>query len=161
MSRIYFHSPSETAEVSGAERHHMGIVCDEVFLSSLSLTGEHYITSNEEHPLYYVTNPEHYSRQSRGDAFIKSLALSIKVSSGKSPIRYWNGKEMKNLNLLAACLNTVCAVGSDPLKLYARIHGQCEIHCYVEGRNREWLASIIQLGLDCGLYRKTPKGYPG
>jgi hypothetical protein len=37
----------------------------------------------------------------------------------------------------------------------ARLHGQCEIHCYVEAENRLWLANIIESGLEKGIYRKN------
>ena len=44
-------------------------------------------------------------------------------------------------------LNSALAIGNDVIRLMARLHGQCEIHCWVEGKNRSWLASIIRQGL--------------
>jgi hypothetical protein len=61
-----------------------------------------------------------------------------------------NGELLSNLSLV---LNTVLVVGNDPLCLYARLHGQCEIHAYVEGPNRTWLANVIRDGLEYGVYR--------
>lgn len=52
-------------------------------------------------------------------------------------------------------LNTAIAVGNDALRLGARLHGQCEIHCYVEGPNRAWLAGIIEAGRESGFYRES------
>jgi hypothetical protein len=41
------------------------------------------------------------------------------------------------------------------LKLIARLHSQCELHCYVESDDRNWLAGLITEALDRGLLRKT------
>jgi hypothetical protein len=49
-------------------------------------------------------------------------------------------------------LNTGLAIGSAPVKLAARIHGQCELHCFVEGPNRNWLAEIVRQGRRIGLF---------
>ena len=51
-------------------------------------------------------------------------------------------------------LNTAWVIGSDPVRLFARLHGQCEIHCWVDGPNREWLAGIIHEGLNTQIYQK-------
>lgn len=41
----------------------------------------------------------------------------------------------------------------DVWRFVARIHGQCELHAYVEGEDRDWLAGIIEQGLTSGLLR--------
>lgn len=51
-------------------------------------------------------------------------------------------------------LNTALAVGNEPLALAAKIHGWCESHCWVDGPDRNWLADIIDAGLEAGLYRR-------
>lgn len=61
----------------------------------------------------------------------------------------------KKRDLFPIKLNTVLRIGNDPLKLLARLDGQCEIHCYVEPENRKWLAQIIQDGLMAGIYREN------
>lgn len=44
------------------------------------------------------------------------------------------------------------ADGDDTTIFNARINAQCEIHCYVEGPDREWLAKIIEAGrIDGGI----------
>lgn len=45
--------------------------------------------------------------------------------------------------------------GGDSLKLFARLHAQCEIHAWVAGKNRAWMAKIIAEGLESGLYRQN------
>jgi hypothetical protein len=56
-------------------------------------------------------------------------------------------------------LNTALALGSDAIRFCARVHGQCEPHGYVEGRNRAWLAGIIDGGLKAGVLRHETQGY--
>lgn len=92
MSRIYFHSQHGDAEVTGAERAHMGILVD----------------------------PKHESL--RDDAAFGRL------------------------------LTEACQRGDD-WRFVARIHGQCEIHAYVEGEDRDWLAGQIENALRTGLLR--------
>lgn len=52
-------------------------------------------------------------------------------------------------------LNRVLDVGSDVLRLAARVHGQCEIHGFVEGRNRVWFSDLVLRGLEFGVLRVT------
>lgn len=51
-------------------------------------------------------------------------------------------------------LNTALVAGSDPVRLAAKIHGWCESHCWFDGPDRAWVASIIDEGLDAGIYRR-------
>ena len=50
-------------------------------------------------------------------------------------------------------LNRVLRLHSQPLMLMARIHAQCESHCWVDGPHRAWLAAIIEQGRGCSLFR--------
>ncbi|MDX3694871.1 hypothetical protein PV726_31960 [Streptomyces europaeiscabiei] len=65
------------------------------------------------------------------------------------PIVAYRGQTIRPLPLI---LNTAMELGSDPVRLAARLHGQCEINCWVNGRNRRWLADVIGDGLHTGLY---------
>lgn len=58
------------------------------------------------------------------------------------------------LHTMDVGLNTALAAGSDPIKLAAKLHGYCELHAWVDGPDRAWLAGIMQEGLDIGLYRR-------
>lgn len=49
-------------------------------------------------------------------------------------------------------LNAVYKSGSDALKLLTRIHGQCEIHCWMKASNRIWVSNIIEEGLFKGVF---------
>lgn len=47
--------------------------------------------------------------------------------------------------------NVVLSRGTDTLRLFARIHGGCESHAYVETSNRPWFAALIRSALAEGL----------
>ena len=66
--------------------------------------------------------------------------IEVWLRVGDGPLTL-NGTQYSLLDLQ---LNSAIAVGGDAMKLAARLHGQCEIHCYVEGPNRAWLASLIE-----------------
>lgn len=79
---------------------------------------------------------------------VSSLSVALRV----------NGVEMEaagqRLHSSSVDLNTALVAGSDPVKLAAKIHGWCEVHCWIEGPDREWCAQIIDSGLRAGLYRR-------
>lgn len=145
MSRIYFHSPSGTAEVRGAERHWMGALCNGLFEIAANLHSE----ETQSSPSVYraITVPGHYTLNS--PAFVESLRLSLVTGFGESPLVL----EGRHVNPFAVILNTAADMGNDAIKLCARIHGQCEIHTWVDGSNRTWLAGIIEDGRKKGVFR--------
>lgn len=54
---------------------------------------------------------------------------------------------------MALAANTALVLGSDAVKMAARIHAQCEIHGYFEGKNRKWAADIVRKGRQAGIFR--------
>jgi hypothetical protein len=66
------------------------------------------------------------------------------------PIVDYRGHQVRPLTLL---LNTAMDSGPDPLRLAARLMGQCEINTWVDGPHRRWLAEVIDEGLDSGHFR--------
>jgi hypothetical protein len=92
----------------------------------------------------------HYLHGIHGKQFTESLKCALSVMMGEV-FRV----EGKPVNLFSAQLNTALNIGGDEVKLMARLHGQCEIHCYVEGANRDWLAGIIERGIKIGLFREA------
>lgn len=56
-------------------------------------------------------------------------------------------------------LNSALIVGGDALKFCARVHAQCEIHGFVRGPNRNWLANIVERGLATKVLREETQGY--
>jgi hypothetical protein len=145
MSRIYFHSPLGEVEVRGSERAHMGVITDSFAKGLLDVRGY------DREKWAPLIDPHHYIHRSGGDpewAAAFNLAwggitdLDLKIAG-------------QNVNSWHLTLNTVVAAGSDPMILFARIHATCEIHGYVLGEHRDWIASIIEQGLRIGLYRPT------
>lgn len=142
MSRVYFHSPSDTAELLGSERAWLGGLVSDLATGMLHL---HY----DNDALRALLPPGHHIRQRTGSDWADSYALYFRT--GDSELVRYRGKSLSTFSL---ALNTATAVGNDQMKLAARIHGQCELHAWVDGPNRAWLADIMQAGLDSGVYRK-------
>lgn len=145
VSRIYFHTQHEgTAELLGAERAYMGLLCADLAASV--------IPSWPEAVFPHLTPDARsiFATEERRTRF--SLDLPLYLNHEDRPIFQCNGEPLDSFPLM---LNTVLALGNDPVCLFARLHGQCERHAYVEGPDRSWLAGVIQQGLDCGIYRQT------
>lgn len=142
MSRVYFHSRTgETAEVYGSERLHFASVCDGIFISILKPYAKEYGAPSRLRKLV----PGHYAL----DNWERSWEYAFLSFGSQEAIQIGD----QAISPFSAALNTALMLGSDPLKLGARLHGQCEIHAYVEGQNRKWLAGIIEQGLRDKFYR--------
>lgn len=143
MSRIYFHSEHGDAEIRGSERAFMGCVIGDIFQG---LFPRNSFGRSDE----WLKNIVPQDVWSAEKAFGNSLGFYLRSVGGDRPFNV-NGKDV---SVWETSLNTAIVLGDAPLKLFARLHGQCEIHCFVEGRNRKWLAGIIRQGRASGLYRE-------
>lgn len=148
MSRIYFHSPSRESEVRGSERALMGHYVGDLFLMALGVSDDDY-PPDRPHVLRNILSPTHYAAKETGRQFANLLSVALRVGMD-SEILMVDGKAV---NVFSASLNTAIVIGSDPIILSARLHGQCEIHTYVEGANRGWLAGVIERGRKSGIFR--------
>ena len=135
MSRIYFHSPSGDTELRGSERANMGILCGNILSASVGSPMFDY--PDHPHWLRKLLPNEHWIAKSNA-GFEYACALFIRSQSGTDGFVY-NGQTLPMFNL---ALNTALFSGSDPVKLLVRLHGQCEIHCYVVGKNRRFRRKI-------------------
>lgn len=143
MSRIYFHSPSDkAAELRGSERAWMGCLCNDLMIAGLG--GMRYGNSDW---LIDMLPPDCYVRKNQGRGMEQILETYLRLD-GRLIVE---GQEIDTFTL---ALNTAWVVGNDPVRLVARLHGQCEVHCWVAGKNRKWLAEIMKAGLASSLYRK-------
>ena len=142
MSRVYFHSQSGTAELRGSERAYAGGLINDIALAVLKPG------CWNEKKLRAMLPEDHYLKTSGADRFIDSWSTAFSVNSGELLVH-----DDKRIDSWTIGLNTVMVVGNDAMRFLARIHGQCEIHGYVEGKNRLWLANIIHEGYASGLYR--------
>lgn len=134
MSRIYFHTRDEgEVTVWGGERSHMGHVVRKFSETFLPYSFE------DAQPFLIPGLPMSSMRD-------VALYFGVERATFKR-----EGEELSNFSLQ---LNTVLAVANDPVCLLARLHGQCEIHAYVEGPHRAWMAGLIKQGLESRVYRE-------
>lgn len=85
-----------------------------------------------------------------GRKFIESLKM--RLGSIVSDTNFLiNGHK---INAWVTGLNTAIVMGSRPVQLATRIYAQCELHCWIESRDRVWLDEIIGEGLAIGIYRQ-------
>ncbi|MDT5061541.1 MAG: hypothetical protein QOH63_2000 [Acidobacteriota bacterium] len=147
MSRVYFHEQEGDSEVRGSERAYASYLCNEVFLAALNLND--YDSSERPSVLRNIIAPSHYVVRYKGREFAQSLKTALVVPTSDELLVV----EGKRVEVFSAALNTALIMGSDPIKLMARLHGQCEIHAYIEGKNRDWVAGIIEKGRASGIMR--------
>lgn len=148
MSYVAFHTASGDAKLSGAERSHADILISQVSLAVLE-TGISPSFDDRESPMLHVLTDDCYLR--RLDMNPRAWWSSFRVWWLASKHEILVGGQPRDIFPLQ--LNTVMIVGNDQLRLLARLHGQCEIHTYVEEANRSWFADVVEQGLASGLYR--------
>ncbi len=145
---MYFHSPSGTEEVYGTERHYFNWLCNRALLAILNLGTD---TESKPHPLRHAFPTSHYTARCRGKEWAATAETAIVAGIIFDDDSLTIGDRRSSFG--TAALNTALAIGGDQLKLAARLHGQCEIHAFVEGPNRMWLANIIEIGLRRNIFR--------
>lgn len=123
-------------------------ITDHVFIAALG--GED--TLRPDHFIMKMLPEDCYLQKEPNDPyFANKLSTFLRVSLASEEDRLVYGNE--RLNLWETILNTSLYIGNDPLKLAARLHGQCEMHCWAEGPNRKWLAGIMRQGRKINLFR--------
>lgn len=149
MSRISFSSPSGTARLRGSERAYAGILIADLTYAAFSPTGW------EDDPLFRVTQFQNAEYGGTGGArrFKNDFRTSLLMGWGGTPFRLPGRDEGEQPDSFTVSLNTVLAMGNDPICLLAHLHGQCELHGWVDGPNRAWLAAIIEQGRATGILR--------
>jgi hypothetical protein len=140
MSRVYFHSEAGEAELRGSERAHCGVTISHIALALLS------ISDFDDDFIVQLVPEGHYIR--RSDRVAESLRTAFAVGDFKFSL-----PDGRTADAFTVTLNTVIVAGDDVLRLMARLHGQCELHGYVEGPNRAWLADLMARGIDEHLFR--------
>jgi hypothetical protein len=143
MSCIYFHSIDKDVRVRGAERAYAGNLCANIALAAL----RQILGPDDPPPIIDFIPTGHYLRRTwLPEAFGTWFRVGWK---GGLII---NGEVQENFTV---ALNTALVAGSDSIKLLARLHGQCELNAYVEGPDRDWLADIVEQGLETGVMRSN------
>jgi len=152
VSRIYFHQESgEDTQVSGAERAWFGCLIADIAATQLP---ERLYDDDEVARWREIMSSR--APAERGDDFRRLVSLELSHGYGASLFQ-WRGRQISNFALQ---LNTALAIGSRAVQLAARIHGQCEIHAYVEEPNRTAFADIIDEAVELGVFRKLPHDSP-
>jgi hypothetical protein len=146
MSRIYFHSQSDTAELRGSERVYAGGVVNDIFEIPLGLSGL-WMSAEDIEGWRSILPSGCYLRRGEAKDFADRLRTWLRVEDAKLTI---DGTPRE---LFSLKLNTAMRWGNDAVRLLARLHGQCEIHAYVEGEHRAWLADIIGRGRSMNVLR--------
>jgi hypothetical protein len=145
VSTLYFHSPSGTAEVRGTEAHHMRNLVHDLTLGLLRIRWDKDIDR-----MLQLLPPDHSMRIIKRDQLAPWAEMFGTYWRTSSEDFVWRGH---CLNSFEISLNTALAIGGWPLWLVARLAGQAELHAWVDGPNRKWLAGIIDDGLQAGLFR--------
>jgi hypothetical protein len=148
MSSVAFTDSHDEARVSGADRHHFATTLWGMTRGMLDLP---------------TTRPY-------GEADAKwRRALGIRDESEIGQLETRLHIESRPfmvagvlVNPFELHLNTGIVFGGDAIRFAARVHGQCEIHGFVEGPNRAWLADIIERG-PATIFREPRRydGWPG
>jgi len=153
MSRIYFHSvdqhrgDTEEVFVSGRARYNMSSQIDNIAWGPLESLIEYNAKDFLEH---YMKGGDYLRSEINTNRFLFMGYMKTGFRSDSFEIVL----NQKPLALFPMKLNTALRMGSDPVKLAARIHASCEIWTWFKGENRNWIADIIEEGLNCHFFRK-------
>jgi len=138
MSKVYVHSPSETSFIKGFERHYAAYILSHLALAILlperpfgdDVSWRKIRSALRPEPTYVTSEAE--------------LRMALRTRPHELSFVLPDGSTHGALGVL---LNTCVDLGNEPLCLLARVHGQSEIHAYVEGSDRAWFADVIERGL--------------
>lgn len=145
MSRVYFHTPTGGAELLGSERAYAGNLCSRLLWAALNPSSFHADDWQRLLPAGSYVKPLRRDEPGDGLRWQRDLQLWLSSFDERAGLRLPDGTAV---NLFDLALNTVVAMRSPVLTLLAHLHGQCEIHGWVDGPDRAWLAEIIRAGLD-------------
>ena len=143
MSYIAFQSPSREVRVSGRERANLRVACGGWLAMQLARASGWSVVD------FTTALTGWRPRQQLGSAIEAREHLNLQCRAGD--YFYFDGDRIPIFELQ---LNSVLMDGNDAWKLAAKIHGQCEIHGYIEGADRADIAAIINEGLEAGIYRR-------
>lgn len=99
----------------------------------------------DDHELRFASAP----RGRQTGPWLQAYSAAARSIFNDPLVRY-RGHQLAQMTMQ---LNTAMAVGTEPVRLAARLHGQCEINCWVDGPHRTWLADVVEGGLEDGSFR--------
>ncbi|WP_432137290.1 hypothetical protein [Streptomyces sp. bgisy154] len=154
MSSIRFQDLHGSATLPGHERPYLfGLVHEQARRVLTEPAG----AEERAHTLYDLLPDNHELRDAplgRGVSPTRWLAAYARALQDifDDPIVNYRGHTLRPLTL---ALNTAMETGPDSIRLAARLMGQCEINCWVDGPHRSWLADMVGNGLDAGDFREA------
>jgi hypothetical protein len=150
MSRLYLNHPEGQLAILGTERHWFGSLSDKV---GMALLDGHYLSE-----LAKWMTVDAYGATGPGSVYTAQVVDHVRLAMrmgglgmGSRPVLSWRGQDVDPWTLT---LNTCMRLGSFPVRLAARLHAQCEIHCWVDSPHLDWLAGLIVAGLRSGVMRE-------
>lgn len=153
MSRVYFHfQEGETLELLGSERAHLDYISKNVAFGAIGMTQTGIYAVEDALNGLAPFLPEEFAKLDPKNPYTADkIRFAIDSSFGGDPFSY-KGKTLQSFSLW---LNTAIAAGSDPIALAAKIHATCEIHGYFLGKDRAWLADVIEEGMETNIFRRS------
>lgn len=151
MSRVYFHSPSGDAELRGSERAWLGGLVNDLAVGILALHDPSRVDR-----LVSLAASDHYIAQHADGYAGMPLQIAYRLAflhedPYTAALVQHHGRRIDTFSL---ALNTAMLLGNDQVRLAARLHAQCELHAWVDGPNRGWLADVMEAGLESGVFRR-------
>lgn len=132
MSRVYFHMLDGTVEVHGSERHRAAQLVEGIGAAILSP---------------YVEKLGLDRMYERPGMLRAHLMMDGKLKFGDSEYNGWQ-----------LLLNTALDTGNEQICFLTKFHAQCEIHAWIAGEHRAWLAEVIERAIENKLVRPEVSG---
>lgn len=149
MSCITFTAETWSVDIRGTERAYAGLLTTDLLLTALGMQGPF-----SWHPEYVVNPP-------REDAPGADSILRTKVTIGTQMVVDPGDDENEPVHApsFELAINTALVMGSDPIRLLARMHATCELHGYMFPHDRAFIADIIEEGVESGILRQYMSYY--
>lgn len=148
---ITFRSQSGSVVVSGEIRYMARHASTGLLKQVLNIIDAHptVFHHNNKHPLTPCLPPR--LAASSGNEQLLDMALWVELGDMSAYNDAFFVIEDQHIPLWDVELNTAWVAFGDVLRFALRIHAQCEIHTYVEGKHRKWLSNIVERGVDQGI----------
>lgn len=167
MSALDFISRTGETSIAGAERWHLHHLATAAAMPAWDLDGfdaldqaatiigmsteppDSYLRADlkaaQGRQRLYLTEWARHEDRVADTHFLNKLRTKLKIGEMAFIVA---GRRLEASNVM---LNTALAVGSDPIRVAAKLAGW--EHCWVAGCDRDWLAAVVEAGRETGIYR--------